>query len=609
MKLSSRNRAPLIHLASQVFDTPLAILPEKLDTILRAVGPRLTVDQPALDQLLESGVLRQPPRAYYDDDDDDYGSSSSSSSSSKPYKLTNDGIAIIPVSGVLLKKGGWMSALSGCSSYASISSSLAAAMKDGAVRGVLFDINSPGGTTHGCFELADEIYSYRKKKPMYAVANDLAASAAYAIGSAADRLYVTRTGGVGSVGVFSLHVEQAKLDDTIGVKYTYIHYGAKKVAGNPHEPLSKSAHSDMQSEVDREGEIFVSIVARNRNLTAAKVRDTEAACYFAELAVSAGFADSVATFAEAERELVGNISNSGVTMLPTGTGAVTPTPAPVSESNMAQPAKPKSQIRAERRAEIATTSARLSALLAASDEPDGDEEEVDPDMCPECDGSGKVDGKECSACHGSGKAAKASADASVPAVPAPAAAPISTPTPAPDSPDSPVSTDPKGNVIPMPTEPVSSLSPVSALSAYHKEVAELCKIAGCPEKAADYVLAETQVPLDQVRKELLDLRAKKSAEASVNPNNLGVKVDQLQAAVESANKLAAESNGTIKPSDALLRVMRANPSVYEDVEDHRGRAISNAHSSKERRQYCISIAPALRALGLSTSATFLENKL
>ena len=111
----------------------------------------------------------------------------------------------------------------------------------------------------------------RGAKPMWAVANDLAASAAYALASSADRIWLTRTAGVGSVGVFALHADQSGLDGQAGVKYTYIYAGEKKTDGNPHEALSKSAKADIQDEVDRENDIFLATVARNRGFAGANI--------------------------------------------------------------------------------------------------------------------------------------------------------------------------------------------------------------------------------------------------------------------------------------------------------------------------------------------------
>jgi hypothetical protein len=121
----------------------------------------------------------------------------------------------------------------------------------------------------------------------------------YAIASSADQVYVTRTGGVGSVGVIALHVDQSRYDAKMGRVYTAIFAGARKNDFNPHEPLSEAATSGLRMEIDRLYEIFVQTVARNRDLKAALVRNTEAGIFYGGNALVAGLADRVGTFDDA----------------------------------------------------------------------------------------------------------------------------------------------------------------------------------------------------------------------------------------------------------------------------------------------------------------------
>ena len=292
-------KSALLHLAGTVFDSPLAIIPAKLEAILRAVGPRLVLDQSAIHDLIDRGDLRiyDGGRLAFADTPVPTSPAGQPPKPDKGYVCTDSGIAIIPIHGTLMKSGGWMSAASGCSSYQGVRAAFDCALDDAKVRAILFDVDSPGGTTHGCFELSDYIRSCRGRKPMCACANDLAASAAFALASAADSLWVTSTGAVGSVGVFALHVSQASLDDKTGLAYEYIKYGAKKTEGNPHEPLAKSARADMQAEVDRQGETFTACIAANRGADPNAIRDLEASVLFGAKSVPL-LADEVGTFAD-----------------------------------------------------------------------------------------------------------------------------------------------------------------------------------------------------------------------------------------------------------------------------------------------------------------------
>jgi hypothetical protein len=130
-------------------------------------------------------------------------------------------------------------------------------------------------------------------KPVWAVASDTAFSAAYAIGCSASRLLVSRTGGVGSIGVIAMHVDQTARDAQQGYRYTPITAGDHKNDFSPHEKLGPEAHARLQAEVDRLYVMFVDHVAAMRTLDADAVRATEAGIYFGADAVTSGLADAV----------------------------------------------------------------------------------------------------------------------------------------------------------------------------------------------------------------------------------------------------------------------------------------------------------------------------
>jgi len=188
-----------------------------------------------------------------------------------------------------------MEAASGLTSYGEIAAMLDAALADPQVSGILLDIDSPGGEASGSFELARRVREVAAIKPVWAVANDAAYSAAYAIAASAQRLFVTETGGVGSIGVIALHVDQSVKDAKDGYHYTAITAGAHKNDYSPHEPLSGAAKTELQGEVDRLYAIFTEHVAAMRGLDLDAVRATEAGLYFGTNAVTQGLADGVQT--------------------------------------------------------------------------------------------------------------------------------------------------------------------------------------------------------------------------------------------------------------------------------------------------------------------------
>lgn len=145
---------------------------------------------------------------------------------------------------------------------------------------------------------------------MLAVVDPNCYSACYAIASAADKIIVTPSGGVGSIGVVAMHVDMSKMLDKMGVKVTFIHSGDHKVDGNPYEPLPAAVQKSIQARVHATRQEFVSLVAPNRGLDSKVVFDTEAACYSAQEALDIGLVDGIATPREAVKSFFVGLSKS-----------------------------------------------------------------------------------------------------------------------------------------------------------------------------------------------------------------------------------------------------------------------------------------------------------
>ena len=143
------------------------------------------------------------------------------------YELKN-GVAIIPIHGLLTKRAEFFSSLMGITSYDDIFSAISDAIDDEKVEKILLDIDSSGGEVGGLFDLVDFIFNSRNQKPIYSVANDYACSAAYAIASATSHIFVNRTSCVGSIGVIATHLDVSEADKKAGLKYTTIFAGEKK---------------------------------------------------------------------------------------------------------------------------------------------------------------------------------------------------------------------------------------------------------------------------------------------------------------------------------------------------------------------------------------------
>lgn len=231
----------------------------------------------------------------------------------RPYSV-KDGVLRVPVRGVLLN--GWPYQLGGyATGYEYIREAVTRGMADDNVKGIALVIDSPGGEVAGNFDLVDRLFGMRGEKPIRAYAAESAYSAAYSIASAADSITVTRSGGVGSIGVVLTHVEYSKALEEAGIKVTFIHAGKHKVDGNPYQPLPEEVKARFQARVDASYDEFVALVARNRGIEEKAVRATEALTFSASEALSNGLADSIGSLDDALAAFAAEVSNpKGKTM-------------------------------------------------------------------------------------------------------------------------------------------------------------------------------------------------------------------------------------------------------------------------------------------------------
>lgn len=240
----------------------------------------------------------------------------------RPYRVSN-GMLQIPVKGALLKDFPYQF-YGMATGYEYVRAAFDRGLADPDVNGIAFVFDTPGGMVAGNFDLVDHIYKNRDKKKMAGFANEHAYSAGYSLISAVDpgSLYVARTGGVGSIGVVTAHVDYSEAMKNAGVKVTFIHAGKYKVEGNPYEALSDEAKERIQTRIDGLYSLFVSTVARNRGMDEKAIRETEALTFSAEEAVSNGLADAIGSLDDAIAAFAASMSKEDEEMTKQDTAAV-----------------------------------------------------------------------------------------------------------------------------------------------------------------------------------------------------------------------------------------------------------------------------------------------
>ncbi len=299
----------LPHVSARAFNAPLLVEPRKAVAFAHGLGAR---------------VLGQPV-AFLDDDEGDAPPAARPFASLLGNEMADwvepgygygliDGVAIVPISGVLVHRGAWVGRSSGQTSYEGIRAQIDAAADNPQVRAIALEIDSFGGEVAGCFGLADRIRAIGGQKPVRAFVAEHAFSAAYALASQAGDIVLPRTGGVGSIGVLCMHVDMSGALDKAGLSVTLIRAGAHKVDGNPYEPLPQAVRADFEAEMEALRGLFAQSVAAGRGdrLGADAALATEARCLTGADAVAAGLADRVAEPREAFLKFVAEVTGGGV---------------------------------------------------------------------------------------------------------------------------------------------------------------------------------------------------------------------------------------------------------------------------------------------------------
>ena len=270
-----------------ILTAPWAIVPEKLLEIQAIYRTHLRgekIDLAAIEARLGKPLANEP----------------------KPYEV-HKGVAVIEMEGIVAKRMSLFTKISGGISTYYVHEQFSAAMADPKVRGVLLNIDSPGGGIDGTAELAGLIHSARGEKPILAYTDGMMASAAYWIGSAADAVYISGdTAQVGSIGVVASHMDISEAEKMIGIKTTEIVAGKYKRIASRHAPLSKEGKATIQEMVDHVYSAFVGDVAKHRGVSEEQVLEqmADGKVFFGRQAVNAGLVDGVSTI----EELIGKLS-------------------------------------------------------------------------------------------------------------------------------------------------------------------------------------------------------------------------------------------------------------------------------------------------------------
>lgn len=286
---------------SRLFNTPLMIRPTEAQIIITAVSEQMGVgsllDASSGKVIDLSGQVEQNAASF-----------SERGERSRSYALV-DGIAVLPISGTLAHKWGGLQPSCGATGYDGIQGRLAQALKDPEVRGIMLDVDTPGGEVAGAFDCTDLIARANKIKPVWSLCYDMHCSAGQLVVSGAGRRLITQTGIAGSIGVVIAHMDVSEMLKQTGRKVTLIHAGSNKVDGNPYEALPERVRAKLQADVEATRLRFANTVSKHTGLSVDRILAQEAGTFEGQAAIEQGLADELVNAADAVAVMAERISH------------------------------------------------------------------------------------------------------------------------------------------------------------------------------------------------------------------------------------------------------------------------------------------------------------
>lgn len=301
-------------IVARLFNQPLAVLPDTAAIVLGAIGQRFDVQQ--LFVATDGRKLDLPELEHMASDKRSALQASGAvdrvakNAPANRLMFVGQGVAHVPVRGETVAENG-IGPMSGFTGYDGIVAQVQAADADPSVRGILLDIDSPGGEVAGLFEACSILMARRGKKPMRAMIRGVGASAAYQLACCADEVTLHELGMAGSNGCISMHADFSGSLEQDGIKVTMFVSGPHKADGNPFEPLPAEVAARIQSMIDTAAERLFAHVAAARSLTIDAVRSQGARIFMGQEAVAAGLVDKIMSWQDSMDEFEQQVNAPG----------------------------------------------------------------------------------------------------------------------------------------------------------------------------------------------------------------------------------------------------------------------------------------------------------
>lgn len=238
------------------------------------------------------------------------------SNSGPRYSVDDNGTAILALKGSFIAADlpEWLEDMAGVRGYAGMQRDFLALAEDERVKRVVLDVDSGGGHVSGIYDATQKLNHLRSKKPVATYTSDSMYSAAYWLGSNAERVGLSPMAGVGSIGVMMVHQEFTKALDADGVTITVLRSRDNKALGGPYEALGDNARAHLERDMEFYHQAFVKQVAENRNTNATLLDQgiADGSTFLGQESVDVGLADFVGTFEDFVSEFAASTAISDV---------------------------------------------------------------------------------------------------------------------------------------------------------------------------------------------------------------------------------------------------------------------------------------------------------
>lgn len=284
---------PLNHLLRAIASQPWAMSQQGLDTMIGVLSYRMRNGGPLSAEQVEARLNGRQERNV---------------------RESAGNIAVIPIRGVISNRINMLADVSQMGTSAEkIERDIRAAYADEAIKAIVIDMDTPGGSAAGTPELGDTLRSMRGgKKPIITQVNALSASAGYWIASNTDEIVAVPSAQIGSIGVITIHKQIAQMMENEGIVATIIASSKYKAEGNPYEPLSEEALQHLTDMVNQYDDMFIKAVAEGRGTSTARVRGDfgQGRTLLAAEAKKLGMIDRVGTMRETLERLGATYTDS-----------------------------------------------------------------------------------------------------------------------------------------------------------------------------------------------------------------------------------------------------------------------------------------------------------